>query len=596
MTLTDRHLDELKRQRWLGFEAEVRRYQGILARDPRGLFPLAERAKSRNDVLAICAIGEALIEADGLRLKPLRRDGFIGVLLTTLVEERRYAQALTVFDSLSDEDRSAAKVWVMRAKALGGLGDFAGARGAVQTALGLDPQVRDGAQFKALLVTRRELRSKLETGEAGWAQLRRLIDIYLELGQGEIAGRLVKSRYPRLPPAQPEDYEHGLAMLQAALPLLGANFVLAQGGRLAPVRQDDRLKALIAEARISTGRPEEAVGPDEGGRDLRLQRALACAASGEIEEAISRLGRLTVKLREDLEVRAALDFQVGRRVLEQAPLVLRPSGGPRRIFNLMPFNDEIPLLKMHLAEMAEWVDLFVIAESEVTFTGQPKPLHFERHKAEFSAYADKIRHVVVPEHPPAFHTPWGRDFRQRDLAAAALSGLAAADDLVLLTDVDEIVDRRALEGFEGDLAGFQMAMFRFFLNYRPTTANAPMRPTGAVVRAELLQRFGSSYLRFDLARSKVGQRLNDAGWHFTSVCDPQRLVAKINSYAHQERKAEWRDLDAVDRRLAEIKAGQCEKGWERAEIDERFPAYLRERQDELADLLMSAPAKQSPQA
>ena len=167
MTLTDRHLDELKRQRWLGFEAEVRRYRGILERDPRELFPLAERAKSRNDVLAICAIGEALIEAGALRLKPLRRDGFIGVLLTTLVEERRYAQALTVFDSLTEEDRSAAKVWVMRAKALGGLGDFAGAREAVQTALGLDPQVRDGGEFKLLLVSRRELRSKLETGEAG---------------------------------------------------------------------------------------------------------------------------------------------------------------------------------------------------------------------------------------------------------------------------------------------------------------------------------------------------------------------------------------------------------------------------------------------
>ena len=586
MTLTDRHLDELKRRRWQDFDEEVRRYRTILARSPRDLVALAAAAKSRQDALAICAIGEALIMAEALRLKPLRREGFIGVLLTTLVEEGRYAQALTVFDSLTEEDRSAAKVWVLRAKALGGLGDFGAAREAIQAALEIDPKVRDGSAFKILLVRRRELRSKLETGEAGWADLRGLVEIYLELGLDETAGRLVKSRYPRLPPPRPEDYEHGLAMLQIALRLLGAAFVLANGKGLRPVRQDDRLKALIAQAALALDRPEDAAGPDEGGRDLRLQRALACAATGQSEEAISRLGRMTVKLREDLEIRAVLDFHVGRRVLEQAPLVLKQSDGRRRIFNLMPFNDEIPLLKMHLAEMAEWVDLFVIAESEVTFTGKPKPLHFERHKAEFAAYADKIRHVVVPEHPAAFHTPWGRDFRQRDLAVTALSGLAAADDLVLLTDVDEIVDRRALEGFEGDLAGLQMAMFRFFLNYRPTADNFPMRRTGAVVRAELLQEFGSSYLRFDLARSTGGQLLKDAGWHFTSMCDPQRLVAKINSYAHQERGAGWRDLDAVDRRLAEIKAGREEKGWERAEIDERFPAYLREHQDELTDLLI----------
>ncbi|HEY5412709.1 MAG TPA: hypothetical protein VIJ94_18470, partial [Caulobacteraceae bacterium] len=419
-----------------------------------------------------------------------------------------------------------------------------------------------------------------------------LAEVYLELGLPTFAAKLIAEQLSGLPEPGPDDYAHGVAIFTAALPLLGPEFVLRRGRMLKPVAQDDRLKALFAECQIALGRPEKGAGPDVGGRDLRLQRALAAAATGDLDEAIGRLGRLTVKLREDLEVRAALDYCVGAHVLRQTPLELRPPGGPRRIFNLMPFNDELPLLKMHLAEMADWVDLFVIVESEVTFTGQPKPLHFERHKHEFAAYGDKIRHLVVGEHPEAFHSPWGRDFRQRDLAITALSGLAAPDDLVLLTDVDEIARREPLEAFQGDLAGLRMAMFRFFLNYRPAIANAPMRRTGAVLKAARLQRFGSSYARFDLARSKDSQLIKDAGWHFTSMCDPARLVAKVNSYAHQERKLDWRNLDTVDRRLSDIRDGRFEKGWERAEIDDSFPAYLREHQAELNELLISAPAEE----
>jgi beta-1,4-mannosyl-glycoprotein beta-1,4-N-acetylglucosaminyltransferase len=222
----------------------------------------------------------------------------------------------------------------------------------------------------------------------------------------------------------------------------------------------------------------------------------------------------------------------------------------------------------------------------VTFTGNPKPLHFEAARADFAPYADKIRHVVVEGHPPAFASAWGRDFRQRDMAISALSGVCAPEDLVLLTDVDEIVDRRAIEGFEGDFAGLEMAMFRFFLNYRPETDNRPMRPTGAVVRARLLQQIGSSYARFFLARRRGGRVLGRSGWHFTSIGDAQRLVAKVNSYAHQERLAVWRDEDHVARLFADIRDGRLEQGWERAELDDSFPRYVIENQDELRDLMI----------
>ena len=593
MTLTDRHLDELKRERWQGFEAENQRYAELLRTDALAFGEQAAAAARLHDTMGICAAGEALIEAGGPNLRALQRMGFAGLLLGAEVEERRYEAALKVFDSIPAENWNSAKAWLARARALAATAQMKPARQSLDRALEIDPKVRGGAEMLALLLARRQLKATLaQTGGVSWADLRQLLEVYLALDMQGYAAKLLRERARDLPAPRPEDYADGVALLKAALPLMGPGFGLDLFAALAKVRQDDRLKALVVERMIALGRPEEVAQENEGGRDLRLQRAIAAAEAGQLEDAVHRLGRHSVKRRTDPDVRAALAYYVGRQVLAESPLVLRPSGGRRRVFNLMPFNDEVELLKMHLAEMAGQVDLFVVAESEVTFTGQPKPLHFERHKHEFSTYADKIRHVVVGAHPPIFNSPWSRAFRQRDLAVSAISGLASADDLVLLTDVDEIVDHRVIETFDGDMAGLRMAMFRFFLNYRPTADNFPVRPTGAVVRAGLLQRFGSSYVRFQLTRGKRGQMIDQAGWHFTSMCDPAGLVAKMNSYAHQERGVEWRDLDSVDRRLSQIKGGAFEAGWERAEVDESFPAYIRQHRDELEGLLISAPAEQ----
>ena len=587
LPLTDVHLGELKRELQPDPAADAARWAVLLKSDYRAVVDAAVQAMRIGDRGVIAAIGEAVIARGMLGFKPLRRAGFIAVMINILIEEGRFDLAQQVLAYFrSDDDSPSAKGLMLEARTLTGMARLKDARQAVARALEIEPQIRGGHRLLGLIDTVRALKPRVAQGDAGWPELRRLAEAYQGLELHTLAAKLIHERIPAMPAPTQEDYGDALELLKIGLPQLGPEFVLRQTPALRPVAGDDRLKALIAECQTALGRPDKAVGVDEGGRDLRLHRALACAAAGDIDEAVARLGRLTLKLREDLEVRAALAYWVGAHVLREAPLVLRPPDGARRIFNLMPFNDEIAILKMHLAEMADLVDVFVIVESEVTFTGQPKPLHFQAHKDEFAGYGDKIRHVVVSGHPPAFHSPWSRDFRQRDMAVTALSGLAAPDDLVLLTDVDEIVDHRALDGFDGEFAGLRMAMFRYFLNYRPAPANFPVRRTGAVWKARHLQKFGSSYARFDLARRKQVPAIDHAGWHFTSVGAAERLVSKVNSYAHQERAVEWRDLDAVERRLAAIRSGRFEPGWERAEVHEAMPGYVVRRLDEFQDLLI----------
>ena len=67
----------------------------------------------------------------------------------------------------------------------------------------------------------------------------------------------------------------------------------------------------------------------------------------------------------------------------------------RRIWDAFPFCGELDLLECRLTELSEYVHRFVIAESNVTYTGLPKPLHYQENAARFEAWAGKITYVVV---------------------------------------------------------------------------------------------------------------------------------------------------------------------------------------------------------
>jgi beta-1,4-mannosyl-glycoprotein beta-1,4-N-acetylglucosaminyltransferase len=284
-------------------------------------------------------------------------------------------------------------------------------------------------------------------------------------------------------------------------------------------------------------------------------------------------------------VRNAMMHCVGRQVLQSAsPRFARRQG--RRVFNVLPFNNESMLLKMRLYEMGDWVDQFVVIESRLTFTGLPKPLHFDPSDPEIQPHAHKLRHVVIDEFPPFANSPWGRDFYQRDWGVTALYDLWAEDDLVLLTDADEIVRRNVVEAFEGEFANLRMETYRYFLNNRFVVDRQQQKGTGAIARARHLAEHGSSYLRFVLSQYDPARFIFDAGWHFTSVFQPEQLAEKQRSFAHQEYK--HRNQKHYQRLLADLRAGRVEPGWARAPIDESLPAYVTANREALAEILLEA--------
>ena len=81
--------------------------------------------------------------------------------------------------------------------------------------------------------------------------------------------------------------------------------------------------------------------------------------------------------------------------------------------------------------------------------------------------------------------------------------------------------------------------------------------------------------------SKNIQLINNGGWHFSFLKDPESIRDKIFSYSHQEYNTDkFTDLGQIEQRIT--------KGedlfyrdiiYKRVNIDETFPAYINENKE-----------------
>lgn len=577
--------DELRRtamkRRWL--------FAALLALAPRRLAEIVDRAWSWRDAKTAVAATDVMFRMG--RLTP----GYAVMAAMALLLEGRPARALRLLNSQAQgKPRSGKRVYYL-ACALAGGGRFESALASAETSLKLDPAQPRTMQLSGQLRRTLELRTACE-GSQDWAKRRAHLDSCLALGaQGE-AAKLVADALTFPPALEGAACADMFRVLDVGLGLKVDRDAIRRYVASALQRDPGNafLCALQAEFDVLDGtpgavrdRPTPTTALDGLG-EWRFGSALARAAAGDLDAAVASLGLLTAESLKRQDVRHALARCVGEKVLRASP-VRFVRHKPRKIFSPFPFNDELELLKIRLHEMADWVDHFVIVEAAETFAGAPKPLHFVDHAQDFAEFASKIIHVPIEAFPPGVDSPWARDFHQRDVAISAMTGLMSENDLVLIADADEIVDRRAVEGFSGDYACLYMNAHRYFLNYRVAAGRwGQTGPTGAIWRAKHLSRFGMSYARFALSRrGKQETRIMDAGWHFSSLGAAERITRKLANYAHQEHApGAGADGSWVEPLLRQIKAGDLPKGWERCDIDDSFPRYVREHRDELADLIL----------
>ena len=205
-----------------------------------------------------------------------------------------------------------------------------------------------------------------------------------------------------------------------------------------------------------------------------------------------------------------------------------------QVIDVMTFNGENAMLKLHLSILNNYVDKFVIVEANKTFSGQTKPLYFFRDERFFKPWHKKIEYYPMTEWDDpeiwemAIHSPntegashWKREFYIKESIHKALDLIKPQDDdLLFIGDVDEIIDP-SVEFTSDKPVKAKLRVYSYYLNNR---SNEEFYGT-LIAQYKDIKGQCLNHMRSDPSLYAKEKYL---GWHFTSMGGEDEIRRKLN--------------------------------------------------------------------
>lgn len=204
------------------------------------------------------------------------------------------------------------------------------------------------------------------------------------------------------------------------------------------------------------------------------------------------------------------------------------------VYDVLTYNGEMQMLRLHLSILNDYVDKFIIIEADKTFTGSSKPLHFFQQQRFFQKWWKKIEYYPVtdwddinlwemalqsPNTQGAHH--WKREFYIKESIQKALSKAQVKDDDVLfIGDVDEIIDPVAHYQSDTPIKA-KLRVYAYWLNNLSSeTFYGTLICQYKDIKGKCL-----NHVRSDPSLYSKGDYL---GWHFTSMGGLEEVRKKLN--------------------------------------------------------------------
>ena len=229
-----------------------------------------------------------------------------------------------------------------------------------------------------------------------------------------------------------------------------------------------------------------------------------------------------------------------------------------KIFDCFMFYDEDLLLDLRLNILDQHVDFFVIVESKYFHNGKERQLQFDIKK--YKKFDHKIIYIVHENEPTKIHkvnkednegiksyklitNAHLRENEQRNHISKGLSN-AADDDLILISDVDEIPNFESIKlgKIKNQIIMFKQNIFYYKLNrYLPnfTWYGTKGCKKKYLKSPQWLRNIKSKkflFWRLDtlFSNKKYINKyfVNDGGWHFSNLKNAEGLELKLKSYLH----------------------------------------------------------------
>ena len=263
------------------------------------------------------------------------------------------------------------------------------------------------------------------------------------------------------------------------------------------------------------------------------------------------------------------------------------------------YFDEDLMLDIRLNVLDKYVNKFIIAEATVDHAGNKKNINFDINK--FSKFKHKINHLIIDDLPKTvgyFKKNWSsahfRDQFQRNSLMRCIKELNE-NDWVMISDIDEIPNPNKISLFDpkNKYACFIQKNFQAKLN-NLNISESQWPGTKICVKKYLKS---PQWLRnikikkklfWKFYKPKQPQIIDNGGWHFSFLKNPENISKKIKSFAHQEYNTSmFSDLDKIKERVA-LGKDLFDRNliYKKIEIDSSFPEYIQKNKDKLSDWII----------
>ncbi|MBN1121147.1 MAG: hypothetical protein JXJ17_08715 [Anaerolineae bacterium] len=300
------------------------------------------------------------------------------------------------------------------------------------------------------------------------------------------------------------------------------------------------------------------------------------------------------------------------------------------IYDCFMFFNELDLLTLRLNELSPVVDRVVLVEATKTFSLKPKPLYYLENKGRFEEFNDRIIHVIVDKYPVLFNrykkvsflgflrrlftsarfervSYHSIDFYQKNHIMEGLKD-CSPDDLIIFSDLDEIPNPKQVESYK-DVPGiriFKLGSFYYYLNckqfYKDDYSDPDLRGKPVKLYAPAMAEYrylSSPYELRTFARHCGGidysipipatTIIENGGWHFSFMGGKERIIQKLESYAHDEYNTDdikdEKRLEQIMQSGGNLFGHDDGREFRFVEIDESFPRELQQNREVYSHLI-----------
>ena len=212
-----------------------------------------------------------------------------------------------------------------------------------------------------------------------------------------------------------------------------------------------------------------------------------------------------------------------------------------KIIDSICFFNEYDLLEIRLEELYDVVDRFIICESTVTHSNKPKPLYFLLNRNRYKKYLDKIDLVIYDNYTKT--ESWDIENEQRRRIIEKLPRDFQDDDILMVSDADEIPKKQVVSDLKNkNISEFPITLTYdtycgSLLNKYEEPENHKYNTCTMCLKGSILKQ--NNDLQYYTKNRMHFNQILHSGWHFTSMGGPEKLVKKLESFAHVELNHEF---------------------------------------------------------